>query len=73
MPKKAHITFNLLDEASKLSVIQIKEKIIKEAKIPWCKNIEEVSVENIEASYRELKKQGFSENVAQNIMDLYTK
>jgi hypothetical protein len=46
---------------------------MNEAKIPWCENIEEVSIEDIEASYRKLKKQGLSNNVARNIMDLYTK
>ena len=72
MVKKAHIIINLLPEASKTSNIQIEEKIRKEAKIPLCNNIEEVSVEDTEASYMKLKKHGISSNVARNLVDLYT-
>ena len=72
MVKKAHITINLLPEASETSPIQIEERIKNEAKIPWCNNIEEVSIEDIEASYMNLKKHGISSNVAQNLVDLYT-
>jgi len=72
MVKKAHIIINLLAEASKASTIQIEEKIRNGAKIPWCKNIEEVSIEDTEASYIELKNHGVSSNVARNLVDLYT-
>jgi hypothetical protein len=72
MVKKAHITINLLPEASESSIKQIEEKIRNEANIPWCKNIEEVSIEDNDESYRKLKKQGISSNVARNLMDLYT-
>ena len=73
MCKKARIIIKLLPGASNVSVSQIEERIMNEAKIPWCENIEEVSIEDIGASYRKLKKQGLSDNVARNIMDLYTK
>jgi hypothetical protein len=72
MAKKAHITVNLLPEASNVSTIQIEERIRNEAKIPWCNNIEEVSIEDSEASYMKLKKHGVSSNVARNLVDLYT-
>ena len=72
MVKKVHITINLLPEASEASIIEIEEKIRNEAKIPWCNNIEEVSVEDAEASYIKLKKHGISSNVARNVVDLYT-
>ena len=72
MCKKALIVINLLPEASKASTIQIEEKIRNEAIIPWCKQIEEVSIEDIEASYMKLKKHGISSNVARNLVDLYT-
>ena len=72
MVKKAHIIINLLREASKASTTQIEERIRNEAKIPWCKNIEEVSIEDVEASYMKLKKHGISSNVARNLVDLYT-
>ena len=72
MVKKAHIIINLLPEASKTSNIQIEEKIRNEAKIPLCNNIEQVSVEDTEASYIELKNHGVSSNVARNLVDLYT-
>jgi len=72
MVKKAHIIINLLPEASKASIIQIEEKIRNEAKIPLCKNIEEVSIEDVEESYMKLKKHGISSNVARNLVDLYT-
>jgi len=72
MCKKALIVINLLPEASKASTSQIEEKIRNEAKIPLCKNIEEVSIEDVEASYIELKNHGVSSNVAQNLVDLYT-
>jgi hypothetical protein len=72
MIKKAHIVINLLPEASKASTIQIEERIRNEAKIPWCNQIEEVSIEDTEASYMKLKKHGVSSNVARNLVDLYT-
>ena len=72
MVKKAHIIINLLPEASKASTIQIEEKIRNEAKIPWCNNIEEVSIEDVETSYIELKNHGISSNVARNLVELYT-
>ena len=72
IPKKARIKINLLAEASVLSAGQIKERIIEEAKIPWCKNIEEDAIEDVEPSYQKLKKQGISDSVARNIMDFYT-
>jgi hypothetical protein len=72
MYKKALIVINLLPEASEASTIQIEERIRKEAKIPWCKQIEEVSIEDVEKSYMKLKKYGISSNVARNLVDLYT-
>lgn len=72
MVKKVHITINLLPEASEASIIEIEEKIRNEAKIPWCNNIEEVSVEDAEAAYMKLKKHGISSNVARNLVDMYT-
>jgi len=72
MVKKAYIILNLLPEASKASIIQIEEKIKNEAKIPLCKEIEKVIIEDIESSYMNLKNHGVSNNVAKNIMDLYT-
>ena len=72
MVKKAHIIINLLPEASKASIIQIKEKIRNEAEIPWCKNLEEVSIADNEETYMILTKQGVSSNVARNLVDLYT-
>ncbi len=72
MYKKAHIIINLLPEASNVSPMQIEEKIRNEAKIPWCQEIDKVSIEDIEASYKKLKKHGISSNVARNLMDLYT-
>jgi hypothetical protein len=72
MVKKAHIIINLQPEASKASTIQIEEKIRNEAKIPWCNQIEEVLIVDVEASYMKLKKHGISSNVARNLVDLYT-
>jgi len=72
MVKKAHIIINLQPEASKASIIKIEEKIRNEAKIPWCNQIEEVSIVDVEASYMKLKKHGISSNVARNLVDLYT-
>jgi hypothetical protein len=72
MAKKARITIKLLPEASEVSNTEIDKTIRNEAKIPWCKNIEEVSIDDNEESYRKLKKQGISSNVARNLVDLYT-
>ena len=72
MVKKAHIVINLLPESDDASAIQIEEKIRKEAKIPLCKEIENVSIEDIDASYMNLKNHGVSSNVAKNLMNLYT-
>jgi hypothetical protein len=72
MTKKAHIVINLLPETSNASDIQLQEKIKNEAKIPLCKEIEKVTIEDVEDSYISLKKQGISQKVARNLMDLYT-
>lgn len=72
MTKKAHIIVNLLPEASKSTTAQIEERIRKEANIPLSKEIEKVSIEDIDASYKKLKKHGISSNVVRSIMDLYT-
>ena len=72
MVKKAYIILNLLPEASNASIIQIEEKIKNEAKIPLCKEIEKVTIEDIESSYMNLKNNGVSNNVAKNLMDMYT-
>ncbi len=72
MYKKARIVIKLSSEASKLSVTQIEERIRNKAKIPCCNAIEEIAIVDIEGSYKKLKEQGISENVAQNIIDLYT-
>ena len=72
MVKKANIVIKLLPEASKASTIQIKEEIKCDAKIPWCKEIEDVSVEDTEASCMNLEKRGVSKKVAKNLLDLYT-
>ena len=72
MSKKARIIIKLLPEASNVSITQIEERIMNEAKIPWCENIEKISIEDIEGSYEKLKEHGISKNVAQNIIDLYT-
>jgi hypothetical protein len=72
MLKKAYIILNLLPEASNASIIQIEEKIKNDAKIPWCKEIEKVTIVDIESSYINLKNHGVSNNVAKNVMDMYT-
>ena len=72
MVKKIRIVVSLLPEASDVSTGQIEEKIRNEAKIPWCKNIENVFVEDAEETILNLKKQGVSSNVARNLVDLYT-
>jgi hypothetical protein len=69
--KKIHILINLLPDAFEASVDQIKETIKREAKIPFCKQIEEITIEDTEEPYNNMKKHGISSNVAQNVMDLY--
>ena len=71
MVKKAHIVIKLLHDDSNASVIQIEERIKNEARIPLCKEIEKVSVEDVDASYVNLKNHGVSSNVVKNLMDLY--
>jgi hypothetical protein len=72
MVKKVHIIINLLPEASDVPSIQIEERIKNEAQIPLCKEIENVTVEDIDASYVTLQNHGVPSNVAKNLMDLYT-
>jgi len=72
MTKKVHIVTSLLDGVAEVSNDQIKEKIRNDARIPWCNDIEDVTIEDIEESYMNLKKQGISSNVARNLIDLYT-
>ena len=71
MSKKIHILINLLPEALEESLDQIKETIKREAKIPFCKQIEKITIEDTEEPYNNMKKHGISSNVAQNVMDLY--
>ena len=72
MTKKVLITTKLTKEAYKMTSIQIINLIREEAKIPWCNEIEDVSIEDNETTYQNLKKQGFSNNIAQSIIKLYT-
>ena len=72
MTKKVLITTKLTKEAYKMTSIQIINLIREEAKIPWCNEIENVSIEDNEATYQNLKKQGISNNIAQSIIKLYT-
>ena len=72
MTKKVLITTKLTKEAYKMTSIQIINLIREEAKIPWCNKIENVSIEDNEATYQNLKKQGISNNIAQSIIKLYT-
>lgn len=46
MKKKAIITISLVEEASEEANSQIKKEILKDAQIPWCKEIEKVEVQN---------------------------
>lgn len=73
MVRKVHIFISLLPESSTASTIQIEDIIKKEAKIPLCKEIENVVVEDIKTSYIKLKNHGISSNVAKNIIDFYAK
>ena len=50
MNKKVHIIVELLPEVSKMPFSQIEETIRNEAKIPWCNEIEEVSIDDIDES-----------------------
>jgi hypothetical protein len=70
--KKVHIIANLLPEASDASTDQIEKKIWNEAKIPWCTNIEKVTIEDAEETIMNLRRQGVSSNVARNLVNLYT-
>jgi len=72
MVKKIHIIANLLPEASNVPTDQIEKKIRNEAKIPCCTNIETVTIEDAEETIMNLTKQGVSNNVARNLVDLYT-
>ena len=46
MPKKAIITVKLVSEASEVPNSQIEKEILKDAQIPWCKEIKKVTVKN---------------------------
>ena len=59
MPKKVLITTKLKREAYKLNSNQIIKLIRKEAKIPWCNEIENITIEDNEATFHKLKKQGY--------------
>ena len=72
MTKKAIIIVNLENEAYRLKNIQIEKMIRKRASIPWCKEIEKVSIDDIKTTYYDLKKQGIAKNVAKSIIKLYT-
>lgn len=52
MRKKAIILIKLVPEASQVSKSQIEKEIKKEAQIPWCREIEKVSIEELEDCYR---------------------
>ena len=72
MTKKVNILFELPQEISNVPVSQIEETIRNKAKIPWCNEIQEVTIEDIDESYKNLEKHGISGSVARNLMDLYT-
>lgn len=71
MVKKAYIVVDLVPEASQVSNSQIEREIKKEAQIPWSREIEKVSIEEVENPYKELRGHGFSKKVARNIVRFY--
>jgi hypothetical protein len=46
MSKKAIIVVNLVQEASEASHNQIESEILKDAQIPWCKEVIKVKISN---------------------------
>jgi uncharacterized protein (UPF0335 family) len=64
MQKKAIIMISLVPEASQASNSQIEEEIKNEAQIPWCQEIEEISIE-------ELRGHGFSKKAERDIVRSY--
>ncbi|MBT8171527.1 hypothetical protein KJN74_01470 [Candidatus Bathyarchaeota archaeon] len=73
MTKKAVIIVNLIPEASKSTIIEIEKTIRNGASIPWSKNIENISIQDTEKAYYNLKKQGLSKNVARSLIKMYMK
>ena len=71
MTKKVLIIVSLLAEASKSTITQIEKRIRNDASIPWCKNIEKVTIQDIDTSYKNLRKQGIPSNIARTLIKLY--
>jgi uncharacterized protein (UPF0335 family) len=71
MGKKALISVKLIPESSEVSSSQIEKEIKKKAQIPWCTEIEKVSIEEVEDCYEELREQGLSRKVARNVVKFY--
>jgi uncharacterized protein (UPF0335 family) len=71
MRKKVIITVKLVAEASKESNNKIEREILKDSKIPWCREIEKVTIEEVENPYKELRGHGLSKKVARNVVRFY--
>jgi len=71
MAKKATIIISLVPEASEVANEEVEKEIRKEAQIPWCREIERVSIEELEDCYEELREHGLSKKVARNVVSFY--
>ena len=71
MSKKAIITIQLVPEAKEEKNEVIRDQIMKESSIPFCAEIEKVTIEEVENPYKELRGHEFSKKVARNIVWFY--
>jgi uncharacterized protein (UPF0335 family) len=71
MGKRAIISVSLVPEAKEEENAVIRDQIMKESFIPFCAEIEKVTIEEAEDSYKKLRGHGFSKKVARNIVRLY--
>ena len=60
MGKVCTITIRLVPEAKDKTNEEIEKEILEESSIPWCKEIEKVSIKEVENPYKELIGHGFN-------------
>ena len=69
--KRAIIIISLVPEAREEKDEEIEKQIREDSFIPFCAEIEKVTIEEVENPCKELRKHGFSKKASQNIVEFH--
>ena len=71
MVKRVVVSVSLVPEDQEEENATFREQIMKESYIPFCAEIEKVTIEEVGDCYKKLRGHGFSKKVARNIVRFF--